>query len=163
QAGEARLAWLESRGYAEESQTPDPAPERNLRAERPEHIQQVFRGCRQGTQSCVVEIDKNMPPLAEWLEPNDIGLAPYRQLLDRAEGRDRVPDDARMPLRMYRGVLAGQRGYAVALWKQSADAAALRDGLQQDSAFGRTVPRSSRLLVTKMSAFTALGQHFAYC
>jgi len=32
QAGEARLAWLKARGYAESSKTPDPVPGRNMRA-----------------------------------------------------------------------------------------------------------------------------------
>jgi hypothetical protein len=161
QAGEARLAWLKARGYAESSKTPDPVPGRNMRADRPEHIQEAFR-CASGRQSCIAEIEKNMPILAEWLDPNDVVLTRYRQLLDRTAWCELVPDDAMIPFPTYSGVFDGQRLHMVALWKQSGDAAAIRDGLQKDIVFWRTVLRSSDLLITKLIAVGALRQHFAY-
>lgn len=161
QAGEARLEWLTSRGYAEESKTPDPVPQRDMRAERPEQIQEAF-GCAAGRQSCVAEIEKNMPMLADWLDPNDIALIRYRELLQRTAWRELVPDDIAMPLTMFSGVLDGQRLYMALLWKQRAETTAIRDALQKDIVFWRTVLRSSDLLISKMIAVVALRQHFAY-
>lgn len=157
QAGEARFSWIEARGYTPESGSPDPVPDRNLRAKRPERFQQLLRSCNATTRSCAVAIEQSMHELAGALDPNDIVLVRYGRLLERTAWHEPVPFEAGMPMPMYSNVLDGQRLYMAALWRASGDSSAIRDGLQRDIAFWRTVLRSSDLLISKSLRWQRYG------
>lgn len=163
EAGKSRLAWIESRGYAEGASTPDPLPTNHLRQDRPKHIQQLIDTCRPMAAACVAEVEATLPAIAEWLSPDELTLVRYQQLLEHPAWLESIAPDYDAPLPNYEDILDGQRLYFVALRELSlrGQTDAVRERLEKDIRFWRMVLRSADTILVKAIAATALHAHFA--
>jgi hypothetical protein len=132
------------------------------RDKRPADIAGFRDRCRDGGEACAQWLAASTDAQAAWMQSEAWLLERYRALIRRDQWRETVPANAMAPLPGYPLLLDGQHLYLIEAWQaaKAGDGASVRDHLQEDLAFWRTVLRSSSLLITKMIAVAAVDRNF---
>lgn len=159
--GQRRLEWMRQRAEHPEDQTqPDP-----LQSHRPTNspaAQQIFDACGWDSIKCDTALAANDATLPEWFTAEQWRVDRYRTLLARPGWLEMLPPDLSAPLPAYQPVLEAHRlllakAYHLAGQK---DANGVREILEQDVHFWRSVLAESDILISRMIAVAALTRHF---
>lgn len=160
-AGLQRLEWLRHRAeHPEDRMQPDP-----FQPYQPTHspaAQQIFDACGWASNKCDAVLEATDATQPEWFATEQWQVARYRTLLARPGWLETLPPDVAAPLPAYAPVLKAQRLFLAKahFLAGQKDAQGVREILEHDLRFWRTVLATSDILISRMIAVAALSRHF---
>lgn len=163
--GAQRKAWLEA--FVAPAEGADaggfPGVDVDVRGARSSAVAALAAACAEA-DTCADALRADPAALAQWLSSEQWLLDRYRRMLDTRAWRETIPRHPRAPLAGYQHALDAQRLHLLAVRQLAVDgdAALVRDHLDRDLAFWRTVLASSDLLITRMVAGAAVRRHLAF-
>jgi hypothetical protein len=159
-------AWYEAWSREGSKQAgPDPlAGQRPFKDSRTPALAAITQNCTTNVQVDCSALLAGVDPAIAWSAGDELLLARYRQLLGFKSWLETPFTHPDMPFGPYADLLDGQRLHLIRLFLDAdhVDAAALRNGLDGDLRFWRTVQENADNLMSKMIAVAAIRQHFIY-
>lgn len=162
--GVARRDWMLSNDWKSRT-TDDPLlMDYEPRARRSESVTNLAEACKDPGLACIASLDADSRTLEEWLKSEDWLRRRYVDLLAMPAFFEMNSFDVAAPLPSYHVVLEGQKLLFLdsLLSARSGDMEAVRQFLEKDLAFWRSVLSQSDLLITKMIATAAVAKHFKF-
>lgn len=160
-AGLQRLAWLRHRAeHPEDWMQPDPL--QSFEPTSSPAAKRIFDACGWSSDNCDTALEAADATLPEWFTAEQWRVDRYRTLLARPGWLETLPPDVTTPLPAYAPVLQAQRLLLARAYYLAGqrDANGVREILEQDVRFWRTVLATSDILISRMIAVAALARHF---
>lgn len=160
-AGLQRLAWLRHRAeHPEDWMRPDPL--QSFEPTSSPAAKRIFDACGWSSDNCDAALEAADATLPEWFRAEQWRVDRYRTLLARPGWLETLPPDVATPLPAYAPVLQAQRLLLARAYYLAGqrDANGVREILEQDVRFWRTVLATSDILISRMIAVAALARHF---
>lgn len=152
-------------GVARRAAGPADRPEANrprFQDRRSDAVAELALACGASAEECLESLDGNSAAASQWTLEERWLLHRYRSLLDLSEFQEVVPFNNRLSLPYYGDALEAQTLFLVNAWLAAAgaDAATVRQTLDEDLKFWRMLLENSDSLITKTIAAAAIEKHF---